>query len=325
MNLIIIGINGLVGQEFIKLIEKDKYSQEDLVFVGSERSKGNLIKFNNYNHLIITLDELNWEKNGIYINCADGEQAKIIDFKMSKNSILIDNSSYFRLNENVPLVIPEINFPKGVNRIYSNPNCSTIILNLLMKPLFDKFGIKRVVVSTYQAASGAGKSGLEELLTQTKESLDNLTTNFWGRQYIHNTFVHNTPINIINNYNEEECKIMNETKKIFNKNIPITATCIRVPVLRSHCESVNIEFEKSTNYEEILDVLNKANYLEVLDNKEKKKFPESITSNNKMKVQVGHIRKDLSLEDGFGWNFWISGDQLLRGAAGNAYLIMKEL
>ena len=325
MELIIIGVNGLVGQEFIKLIEFDNNSSKNLVFVGSEKSKGHLLKFNNNNHIIITLDELNWEKDGIYINCADGEQAKMIDSKMSKNSILIDNSSYFRLNENVPLVIPEINFPKGINRIYANPNCSTIILNLLMKPLFDKFGIKRVVVSTYQAASGAGKNGLDELLTQTKESLDNLTTNFWGRQYIHNTFVHNTPINIINNYNEEECKIMNETKKIFNKNIPITATCIRVPVLRSHCESVNIEFEKSTNYEEILDVLNKAYYLEVLDDKEKRIFPESITSNNRMKVQVGHIRKDLSLEDGFGWNFWISGDQLLRGAAGNAYLIMKEL
>jgi len=328
MQLIIIGVNGLVGQEFIKLIEQDDYSSKNIVFVGSERTKGSNLKFINKNFIIITLDQLNWEKDSIYINCADGEQAKFIDSKMSKNSILIDNSSYFRLNENVPLVIPEINFPKGTNRIYANPNCSTIILNLLMKPLFDKFGIKRVVVSTYQAASGAGKSGLDELLTQTKECVDNLdklTTNFWGKQYIHNTFVHNTPINISNGYNEEECKIMNETKKIFNKNIPITSTCIRVPVLRSHCESVNIELEKSTNYEELLDVLNKTYYLEVLDDKEKRIFPESITSNNRIKVQVGHIRKDLSLEDGFGWNFWISGDQLLRGAAGNAYLILKEL
>jgi len=325
MQLIIVGINGLVGQEFIKLIQQDEYCLKSIVFVGSERSKGTIFKFKNNNYTMITLDEHNWENDGIYINCADGEQAKLINSKMTKDSILIDNSSYFRLNENVPLVVPEINFPKEKNRIYANPNCSTIILNLLMKPLFDKFGIKRVVVSTYQAASGAGKNGLDELLTQTKENLDNLTTNFWGKQYIHNTFVHNTPINMFNGYNEEECKIMSETKKIFNKNIPITSTCIRVPVLRSHCESVNIELEKSTNYEEILNVLNKAYYLEVLDDKEKRIFPESITSNNRMKVQVGHIRKDLSLEDGFGWNFWISGDQLLRGAAGNAYLILKEL
>jgi len=328
MQIVIIGSTGLVGTEFIKLLENYGIDNISLIFVGSYKSKNLIIKFNNITNNIITLDDINYKNNYIYINCADSEQAKVISEKMSDKSILIDNSSFFRLNENVPLVIPEINFPKELHRIYANPNCSTIILNLLMKPFIDNFGIKRVIVSTYQAASGAGKEGLEELLTQTKEitNSNELTTKFWKKQYIHNAFVHNSAISD-NNYNEEECKIINETNKIFKDygNIPITATCIRIPVLRSHCESVNIELEKETTYEEIIQILKGCNYLEILDNKNEKIFPESITSTNNVKVQVGHIRKDSSIKNGFGWNFWISGDQLLRGAAYNAFLILDAI
>ena len=325
MQLVIIGTNGLVGQEFINLI-KNNYFYNNFLFIGSEKSKGLSYIFRNIDYIINTLANINWSNDYVFINCADKEQACEIKNKMSLNSILIDNSSQFRLTNEVPLVIPEINFPNKRYQIYANPNCSTIILNLLMKPLDDNFGIKRVIVSTYQAASGAGKLGIDELQLQTGEKTNNkeLTTNFWKKQYIYNTFVHNSDIQD-NNYNEEENKIMNETNKIFNKNIPISATAIRVPVLRSHCESVNIELKNKTSYDEILSILLKMDYLEILDNKAEKIFPESITSNNKKKVQVGHIREDFSLEKGYGWNFWISADQLLRGAAYNAYLILEQL
>lgn len=324
MSIVIVGTNGLVGQEFIKLIEFD-YKFNDFIFVGSEKSKGCLTKFRDTLYLITTLDELDWSKNYIFINCADKQQAKDIKNKMSSESIMIDNSSEFRLTEGIPLVVPEINFPIEKHQIYANPNCSTIILDLLLKPLEDKFGIKRVVVSTYQAASGAGKVGLEELILQTSQkSLESeLTIDYWKKQYIYNTFVHNSIIQG-NGYNEEENKIMNETHKIMNKKIPITATCIRVPVLRSHCESVNVELNTKTSYEEVKTLLQECPYLEVIDIKELNIFPESISSNNKTLVQVGHIRKDESLSDGYGWNFWISADQLLRGAAYNAYMILKK-
>jgi aspartate-semialdehyde dehydrogenase len=332
MNLIIIGASGLVGQEFIKLISQDEHfpNNFNIILVGSNNSKGTYIEIKEKFHTIITLDDINWYEDSIYINCADKEQAKEISTKKSFNSILIDNSSYYRLNEYVPLVIPEINFPIEKYNIYANPNCSTIILNLLLKPLLDNFGIRRVVVSTYQAASGAGKDGVNELVTQMGEMYlfqnpDSLTKTFWKKQYIYNTFVHNSLINIKTGYNEEEEKIVNETNKIFNRNIPISATCIRVPVLRSHCESVNVELEKGTNYTDLLNILQQCDYLEIMDDKQNKIFPESITSNTKMKVQVGHIREDFSLDKGKGWNFWISSDQLLRGAAGNAYNIFKKL
>ena len=322
MSIVIVGTNGLVGQEFIKLVEYDERFN-DFIFVGSEKSKGTTINFRGFLHIIKTLDELDWTQNYIFINCADKQQARDIKNNMSKQSIMIDNSSEFRLTDGIPLVVPEINFPKEKHQIYANPNCSTIILDLLLAPLENAYGIRRVVVSTYQAASGAGKIGLEELLLQNYQQASNqeLTRTFWNKQYIFNTFVHNTPIQE-NGYNEEENKIMKETHKIMNKKIPITATCIRVPVLRSHCESVNIELSKETSYDEIISLLEKCPYLEVVDDKETRSFPESVTTNNKTKVQVGHIRKDESLPNGYGWNFWISADQLLRGAAYNAYLIL---
>ena len=325
MNIVIIGTNGLVGNEFVKLIESD-YNYKNVTFVGSEKSKGTKIQFRDDVHSIITLNDIDWNKNSIYINCADKQQAIDIKNNMNDKSILIDNSSQFRLSENIPLVIPEINFPTKLHQIYANPNCSTIILDLLLKPLDDVFGVKRVVVSTYQAASGAGKVGLEELVQQSYQKANSLriNTDYWGKQYVYNTFVHNSSIQD-NLYNEEENKIINETKKILRHDIKITATAIRVPVIRSHCESVNIELSTPATLDQIYDVLNSKNYLEIVDDKTNRLFPESITSNNKLKVQVGHIRKDDSLEEGFGWNFWISGDQLLRGAAYNAYLIMNKI
>jgi aspartate-semialdehyde dehydrogenase len=248
---------------------------------------------------------------------------------MNSNSYLIDNSSQFRMNKNIPLIIPEINFQDFLNyksQIIANPNCSTIILAMLINPFINNsHKIKRIVVSTYQAASGAGKVGLDELLVQTNQFVNQteLTTDYWKQQYIFNTFVHNSSIEI-NGYCEEENKLINETTKIFNTKINISPTCIRVPVLRSHCESVNIEFENEIEYDTILNLIkNEDETLELINNGHV--FPSSISSNNSHLVQVGHIRQDFSLDKNKGWNFWISGDQLLRGAAYNAYLIMHKI
>lgn len=274
-------------------------------------------------------DEIDYSKNNIYVNCANSDQAIEIVSKMTSKSYLIDNSSQYRMTENIPLVIPEINFDdikKYNSQIIANPNCSTIILAMLLNPFIkNSHKIKRIVVSTYQAASGAGKVGLDELLIQTNEFVNQkeLTTNYWKQQYLFNTFVHNSPIDS-NGYCQEENKLINETTKIFNMKINISPTCIRVPVLRSHCESVNIEFENEIDYHSILNLIkNEKETLELINDNHI--FPSSISSNNKQQVQVGHIRQDFSLDKNKGWNFWISGDQLLRGAAYNAYLIYKKL
>lgn len=321
-NIIVVGATGLVGIEFVKLID----NPDNLILISSNHV-GKIcpisgLKYNSF-------DNIDYSKNNIYINCANSDQAIEIENKMNRHSYLIDNSSQFRMNEKVPLVIPEINFEdikKYNSQIIANPNCSTIILAMLLNPFIkNNHRIKRIVVSTYQAASGAGKVGLDELLIQTNEFVmkKELTTNYWKQQYLFNTFVHNSPIDS-NGYCQEENKLINETSKIFNTKINISPTCIRVPVLRSHCESVNIEFENDIDYDTILNLIKNENEtLELINDNHI--FPSSISSNNKHQVQVGHIRQDFSLDKNRGWNFWISGDQLLRGAAYNAYLIMQKI
>ena len=321
-NIIVVGATGLVGIEFVKLIGK----QDNLILISSS-SIGKICEISGKEFK--SMNDIDYSKNNIYINCANSEQAIEINNKMNSNSYLIDNSSQYRMNEKVPLVIPEINFvdvKKYNSKIIANPNCSTIILAMLLNPFIkNSHKIKRIVVSTYQAASGAGKVGLDELLLQTDEFVmkKELTINYWKQQYLFNTFVHNSPIDS-NGYCQEENKLINETSKIFNTKINISPTCIRVPVLRSHCESVNIEFENDIDYDTILNLIKNENEtLELINDNHI--FPSSISSNNKHQVQVGHIRQDFSLDKNRGWNFWISGDQLLRGAAYNAYLIMQKI
>ncbi len=329
-NIIVIGATGLVGTEFVKLLKNNlnQIKNFNLMLVSSN-SVGKICSITGLEYK--SMNDINYSNYNIYINCANSEQAIEVVSKMNSKSFLIDNSSEYRMNPNVPLVIPEINFQdviKYKSNIIANPNCSTIILAMLLHP-FIKSGnkIKRIVVSTYQAASGAGKTGLDELITQTYEYINNeeITTNFWKKQYVFNTFVHNSSIDP-NGYCQEENKLINETSKIFDTKIKISPTCIRVPVLRSHCESVNIEFENPIEFEKIYELINKEEEtLQLLNDVYNHDFPSSLSTNNEHIVQVGHIRPDYSLEKNIGWNFWISGDQLLRGAAYNAYLTMVKL
>lgn len=326
IGLVIIGASGLVGMEFIGLIKNVNFLNLNIQLI-SNTTIGKTCHLTNL--VYEGLDAINFSVNNIYVNCANGEQARLIKNKMSYKSILIDNSSEFRLDPSVPLCVPEINFSDFNSNVISNPNCSTILLTLLLHPFIKaKKPIKRVVVSTYQAASGAGKAGLEELMKQTSEYIQGkeITTDFWNRQYIFNTFVHDSPIE--NNMNcQEENKMINETQKILNNyNLGICATCIRVPVLRSHCESVNLEFLDPISLDEIYTILGDENKtIEILDDKKIQNFPTSLTSNHQNLVKIGHIRPDNSLKEGYGWNFWISGDQLLRGAAYNAFVILKKI
>jgi len=329
MELNIIGITGLVGQEILILLEKINLEKINKInFIASEKSKGKQINFKNKVYKIINLDDVDFYKKNITINCSSSQIANEIFEHNYKNENLrmIDNSSALRMLSSIPLVVPHINFPSNNSRFISNPNCSTIILSCLLNPLLEK-GFQRIIVSTYQAASGAGKNGLDELMLQMKEITNNdeLTCDFWKKQYAGNCFVHNSELTSTY-YNTEESKLINETKKIFNdNNLRITATCIRVPTIRSHCESVNIEFKNPITYQEIVDLIKKDNNLVLLDNKEKNEFPDTIVSSNDTRVFVGHIRPDMSLPENIGWNFWISGDQLLRGAAYNAIEILDKL
>jgi aspartate-semialdehyde dehydrogenase len=326
--LVVIGASGLVGIEFTNIIKN--FNLFEFVLV-SNTTVGQTCPITKQEY--VSLESIDFEKNNVYVNCANSDQAKIIANKMTQNSVLIDNSSEFRLRNDVLLCVPEINFNQftteqyNKSNIIANPNCSTIILACLLNPFIkNELKIKRVVVSTYQAASGAGKAGLDELKTQTEEIImgKQLSRNFWKQQYIFNTFVHDSPIESNGNCQEEN-KLINETKKIFNAGFGISATCIRVPVLRSHCESVNIEFENAISYNQIYSLLSEEKTIHIIDDKPGHNFPTSITSNNQNLVQVGHIRSDSSLEDGYGWNFWISGDQLLRGAAFNAFEILAKI
>jgi len=221
---------------------------------------------------------------------------------------MIDNSSALRMKQNIPLVVPHINFPSDKHIFIANPNCSTIILSCLLKPLIN-YRIKRVVVSTYQSASGAGKEGIDELMIQMKEmvNMKELTKTFLGKQYIGNCFVHNSELTSTY-YNMEENKLIKETQKIFSNEKPfgITATCIRVPTIRSHCESVNIQFKNAITYEKIIELLSNDPNLVIMDNKNIHDFPDTLISSNNNKVYIGHIRQDFSLPKNKGWNFWIS-------------------
>lgn len=325
----IIGVNGLVGKAILESIKILNLENNDYIFYGSSDGE---IFFNGIQkvhqfHLEI-LNNLNFA-----ILAVDNTVSKEIYEYIYKNKLkinVIDNSSEFRLCQKVPLCIPEINYHTLNNientQFISNPNCVTTIMCMVLKPLLDLSQINRIVCSTYQAASGAGYKGLEELKLQTKQisnnNLDYLTMDFWKKQYVYNVFSHNSKMTS-NGYNEEEMKLVNEINKILELKCDIIPTCVRVPTLRSHCVSMNVEFKNKLNKEDILKSLNKFKGLTILDNPEQNEFPEPIITSGKTDIYVGRIRSDLN--NNKCWNFFISGDQLLKGAGYNSVQILKLL
>jgi len=250
--------------------------------------------------------------------------------------VVVDNSSAFRMTEGVPLVIPEVNpdamshikLGSGKGAIIANPNCSTIIALMAVTPLHRLAKVKRMIVSTYQAASGAGAAAMEELRNQTQDILDGkpAAPKIFPMQYAFNLFSHNSKMDPEIGYNEEEIKMVKETKKIWGTDdVNITATCIRVPIMRAHAESINLEFENDISVDDALGALGKFPGVSIIDDRNANRFPTPLDATTKDDVYVGRVRKDISRSDNKGLELFVCGDQIKKGAALNAVQIAELL
>ena len=326
MNFAIIGASGNVGRKTIEILEKSKISFKELFLVASAKSAGKKVKFREKEIEIENLENYDFSKAQITIFAAGSEVAKKWVSKAATKTIVIDNSSFFRMQKNIPLVVPEVN-SDALNKhenIIANPNCSTVQMVLVLKPLHDEYKIKRVVVSTYQAVSGAGKAAMDELFDQTKNFLDkkNIVSKNFTKQIAFNLIPH---IDVFDKdgYTKEELKMINETKKILDENINVTATCVRVPVRTGHSESINIEFEKSYDLENITRILNNAPGCKVIDDRKDGGYITPIEAENDYTTYISRIRKDNSNVKAI--NIWVVSDNLLKGAALNTVQIAECL
>ena len=326
MNFAIIGATGNVGRKTIEVLEKSKIEIDNLFLVASEKSAGQKLVFKKKEIIVQQLEKYDFSKAEITIFAAGSEIAKNWAPKASKKTIVIDNSKYFRMDKGVPLVVAEVN-PNDLKthkNIIANPNCSTIQLMLPLKPLHDKYKIRRVVVSTYQAVSGAGKASADELFSQTKDYLD-------GKKIKSKNFTKQIAFNLIphidsfvkDGYTKEEWKMENETKKILDEKIGLTATCVRVPVKTSHSESVNIEFENEYDLETVRQILKNAPGCKVVDENKDGGYITPLEAEGDYLTFVSRVRKDHSNKKAL--NMWIVSDNLLKGAALNTVQIAECL
>lgn len=329
-SLAIAGVTGAVGQEFLKILEKRDFPFDSLKMLASSRSAGKTIEFKGKKYIVEELTKDSFSGIDIALFSAGASRSKeFAPAAVEAGAVVVDNSSAFRMDPNVPLVIPEIN-PQAIAEhkgIIANPNCSTIIGIVPVWPLHKANPVKRMIVSTYQAASGAGHSAMVELEEQSREILEGKepTCKAFPYQIAFNVFSHNSALGP-NGYNQEEMKMVNETRKIFDcPDIAVTCTCIRIPVLRAHCESINLEFTESITPKQVRDLLSTAPGVSVLDDVEHNRFPMPIDADGEDDVYVGRIRQDESLPENRGINIWVAGDQLRKGAALNAVQIAEKL
>ena len=327
MNIAIVGATGNVGRKMLEVLEQKKISIDQLFLVASPRSAGQKVNFNGKEHEIFNLETYDFSKAEITFFAAGGKISEKYAEKAAKHTTVIDNSSFFRMDQDVPLIVPQVN-PEAINvlkkNIIANPNCSTAQLVIALKPLHDEFNIKRVVISTYQSVSGGGKEPMDELIEQTKLSLDKKKINSknFTKQIAFNAIPH-IDVFADDGYTKEELKMVNETKKILDDRIELTATCVRIPVLVSHAESVNIEFEKSFSLEKIRSLLNSAEGCEVYDQREDGGYITPLEAEGKNETYISRIREDKTKKNTI--NIWIVSDNLLRGAALNAVEIAELL
>ena len=326
MKLAIIGSTGNVGRKIIEVLEKSNIQIDDLFLIASKKSSGKKIKFRKKEIEIENLENYSFSKAQITIFAAGSKIAKDWATKAAKETIVIDNSSFFRMQKNIPLVVPEVNqdaLDKHENLI-ANPNCSTIQMVLVLKPLHDEYKIKRVVVSTYQAVSGAGKEAMDELFDQTKNFLEkkNIVPKNFTKQIAFNLIPH---IDVFDKdgYTKEELKMMNETKKILDEKIEVTATCVRVPVRTGHSESINIEFENSYDLENIIKLLDNSPGCKVIDGRKDGEYITPFEAENDYTTYISRIRKDNTNSKAI--NIWVVSDNLLKGAALNTVQIAECL
>jgi aspartate-semialdehyde dehydrogenase len=324
------GVTGAVGQEFLSIIEQRQFPFASLKVLASSRSAGKKIPFMGKEYTVEEMTKDSFQGIDLALFSAGASRSReFAPAAVKAGAVVVDNSSAYRMDPQVPLVIPEINPGKIKEHkgIIANPNCSTIIGIVPVWPLHQLNPVKRMVVSTYQAASGAGMSAMLELENQAREILAGKppTRNVFPHQIAFNCFSHNSLLGP-NGYNEEETKMVKETRKIFDcPEMAITATCIRIPVLRAHCESVNLEFTRPITPEQVREVLGKAPGVTVLDDREHNRFPMPIDATGQDDVFVGRIRQDESLPNNRGINLWVAGDQLRKGAALNAIQIAELL
>jgi aspartate-semialdehyde dehydrogenase len=326
MNLAIIGATGNVGRKTIEILEKSSLLFNNLYLVASKKSAGQKILFKNKEVKIESLESYDFSKADITFFAAGKKIAKDWAPKASKKTIVIDNSSYFRMEKDVPLVVPEVNpyALKNHKNIIANPNCSTMQMVLVLKPLHEKYKIKRVIVSTYQAVSGAGKVPMDELFSQTKEYLE-------GKKISSKNFTKQIAFNLIpqidvfadDGYTKEELKMVNETKKILDRDISVTATCVRVPVKTSHSESINIEFHDSYDLANVKKILSDTPGCKVIDEQKDGGYITPIEAEGSYTTYISRIRQDNSNIKAI--NLWVVSDNLLKGAALNTVQIAETL
>jgi aspartate-semialdehyde dehydrogenase len=329
-NLAIAGVTGAVGQEFLKILDERDFPFDSLKVLASSRSAGKKIEFKGREYIIEEMTKNSFKGVDIALFSAGGARSKeFAPAAAQAGAVVVDNTSAFRMDPDVPLVIPEIN-PQKIQEhkgIIANPNCSTIIGIVPVWPLHKANPVKRMVVSTYQAASGAGMQAMLELENQSREILAGKkpTMSVFPYQIAFNCFSHNSALGP-NGYNEEETKLVRETTKIFDcPEIAITATCIRIAVFRTHCESINLEFADPITDDQVRDLLSTAPGVKVMDDREHNRFPMPIDATGKDDILVGRIRQDESIPDNRGINIWVAGDQLRKGAALNAVQIAEKL
>ncbi|MDR2593537.1 MAG: aspartate-semialdehyde dehydrogenase [Fibromonadaceae bacterium] len=335
----IAGATGAVGQELLSILAERNFPLKSLRLLASSRSAGKKIKFKDEEITVQELKHDSFEGIDLVLSSAGGSISKeYMPSAVKAGAVVVDNTSYFRMNPEVPLVIPEIN-PQEIKKhkgIIANPNCSTIIMLLPLFPLYKAFGIERVQACTYQAASGAGAMAMEELRLESVALAEGkpFKRTVIPYQYAFNLFPHNSPYNdgspektsvhAPNGYCEEEWKMIAETHKIFgDDNLRVNASCVRVPVLRAHSEALNVRLSKKTNVAEIYDVLRNAPGVEILEEPSKNRWPMPIDASGKDPVLVGRVRVDQSQDNAF--DIWVVGDQIRKGAALNAVQIAELL
>ena len=327
MNIAIVGATGNVGRKTLEVLEKKEISIDNLFLLASSKSTGKKIHFKGKDHEVLNLEDFDFSKVKIAFFAAGGKISEKFAEKAANHCIVIDNSSFFRMDPDVPLIVPQVNaghLETIKKNIVANPNCSTAQLVIALKPLHDLFVIKRVVVSTYQSVSGGGKASMDELIEQTKSVLEGkkVKSKNFTKQIAFNAIPH---IDVFSDdgYTKEELKMTNETKKILDDKIDLTATCVRLPISVSHSESVNLQFEKSFSLKEVRDVLNNFEGCKVIDERTDSGYTTPIDAEGKYETFISRIREDKTIQNGL--NLWIVSDNLLRGAALNAVEIAETL
>jgi len=329
----IVGATGAVGEELLNVLDELEFPVESILPLASAKSAGSEIEFQGKNYKILELNEKVFKENPVdiaFFSAGGSVSEKYAKFAVEVGAVVIDNTSHFRMQEDVPLVVPECNAEDiklwHKTGIIANPNCSTIQMVHILKPLDDVFDLKRVDVSTYQAASGAGKEGMQELVDAMQSFFA-----FKLDEFKANTFPYTLALNLIpqidvfdefNAYTKEELKMVNETQKILHKNLEISATCVRVPVLRSHSEAITMSFGKDVDVSQAKQILQKAPNVVVIDDIANKKYPMPLFTSDTNETYVGRIRRDLSRKNVL--HLWCVADQIRVGAATNAVRIAQK-